>query len=165
MSLNEVIEPTRERIRRGDIQGTRVDQKTDRRQFYAMGTWEKLLKEDSIKPEHYRAAAKLYRHNLGAMGVDVRNDDDAGGDTVVEYSRTYHAQKMAEALGVLTRKESWAIVGLLNDAFGQRGALEYIGRVQTGWSCRHRCKGFGQSLVQTALERIADRWGLPLPEH
>ena len=164
MSLTETIEPTRERLRRGDVQGTRVDQKTDRRAYMALGTWERLLRDKAIRPEHYQAAAKLNRHNLGAMGVDVRSGDGPG-DPCCEFPRTYHAQKMAEAFGILSRREAWALSGLLNDAFADGTELVDIGRQMTGWSCRKQCKGYGQSLVQTALERIADRWGLPLPEH
>jgi len=165
MTIDIAIAPTVERQRKSTVIAAHKDQKVSRQAYQAIGLFERLLRDQDIAPGYYEAARKYEKHYLGSLGVDVRTDDGYNEDAP-EFPRSYHAEMvMRSTTGAkLTKVETWALQGIIEGLFQPRRELEDIGRQINGWSCRKMCKGYGLSTVTCALHRLAQHWGLPLPE-
>jgi len=165
MTIDIAIAPTIERQRKSLIVQPHTDQKTKRQAYQALGVFERMLSNEDIAPGYYEAARKFEKHYLGSLGIDVRSDNDYTEDAP-EYPRSYHAQMVSRASqgAKLTTIELWALEGIIEGLFTCNKEIEDIGRRINGWSCRKMCRGYGLSTVTGALHRLAQHWGLPLPE-
>lgn len=149
--------PTIERLRKGHIEAPCVERNVVRRAYRVLTVPEQLAKRGQISPEQLQACAKLERHYLGSLGVDVGDDDTRHNDeAVVDYAQSYHAQKVAEARKVLTPNELQAQMLMIQTSF----TVEDIGRRLAGWECRKMCKGYGLSVIHSSSDRLIKLWGM-----
>ena len=152
----EAISPTFERFRHGTIEAPGVDRQIVRRAYRVLTIAEQLAKSSKITREQLHACNKLERHYLGALGVDVGDDDTRHGLDEVDYAQTYHAQKVAEAKRALTANEYSAQMLLIQTSM----TVEDIGRKLAGWADRKMCRGYGLSVIHSSSDRLITIWGL-----
>lgn len=130
------------------------DQNTDRKAFRHLSPFEILHNRGDIEYSHFQAAQKLEKHLYGSMGADVRSSEEHGGNSDVEYARSYHAQMVASAKKEVLPDE-WAA---LNDLLHGLRTVETIGRDRCGASRREICRARGLGLICGGLERLAYHW-------
>lgn len=157
--MQEAIAPTAERLRHARAYLPPEQSQSVKRPYTrVLDEFQRLALSGRLTSEQGAAAGKLRRHFFGAMGVDVREADDAGGfcDDACEYPRTYHAQKLAQAEARVTPRMWEGLQILLNDM----GGIELVGSA----ACRVRnpvqARAAGFELVASALDLLVREWGL-----
>lgn len=159
MSLTETLAPTPERLKKGHIEVPEVNQTVQRRAYRALTPIETLYKAGKISDACNRAGTKLTTHYLGSLGVDVSNGD--GGEPL-EFPRSYHSAKLAEAERQINNRQVWgAMVRLVEEAI----TVEEIGRLLFSYNKRESAYGAGLATVSQALHRLATFWGMTADEY
>lgn len=154
---NIAIAPTIERLRKSTFEAPTVERSAVRRAYRVQTTPERLAKSGDISREQLEACNKFERHYVGSLGVDVGDDDTRHGDQdVVEYSQTYHAQKIAQAKGATTENEFGALILICQTDM----LVEDIGRHYGNWSCKRMCRGYAIGLIQGGTDRLIRLWGM-----
>lgn len=152
----DAIAPTKERLKHARAHvAPEIGQTTNRPYHRIVDEFDRLYNAGSLEWEQKEAADRLKRHWIGAQGVNVGNGDGVP-DSVCEYPRTLHAQKIAEAERVVTPAMWDGLEMLLTEA----GGIEHVG----GAVCRRKnpvqARAAGLVLIQSALDLIARLWGI-----
>lgn len=155
-SAAERISPTAERIAKGDVQTPKVDRETNRPYHRALDEFARLYSIGALDHWQRVTAEKLQRHYLGSLGVDVRIGDDPGGDSVCEYPRTYHAQKLAQAQEAVTPRQWRGLLILLTE----QGNIEAVGGAVCQVKNPVQARAAGRELIINGLDIIARLWGM-----
>jgi len=159
MSL-DTIAPTPERLGKGTIVAPEVNQTVQRRAYKALTPIETLHKAGRISDACNDAAAKLTKHYLGSLGVDVSAGD--GGEPL-EFPRSYHSAKLVEAEREISNKLVWwALIELVQET---GTTLEDIGRRGYGYRKRDQAHAAGLATVSQGLHRLATYWGMTASEY
>ena len=154
--MDEALSPTREQLRHDHYEPPCIDQQTNRRAWRKVTVFENLHNRGEIEYFQLRAAEKLEKHWHGAQGADVRmGGDDEGGTPDVEYPRTYHAQKLAQAQGQLRPREWLALQDIIMGA-----SLEDVGRKWRAVARREIARSQALVLVYEGLDALGRYWGL-----
>ena len=160
MSLIDTLAPTPERLARGEILAPEVNQQTQRRAYKALTPIEGLHRAGKISDACKDAGNKLTKHFLGSMGVDVSSGD--GCIEPLEFPRSYHAAKLAEAQREINnRMVWWALMELVEE----RSTIEDVGRRIYGYNKRESAYGAGLATVSQGLHRLANMWGMTADEY
>lgn len=155
MSHPDSLGPTAERLSKSEgYDAPHVDKDTNRLAYRVLTIFETLHKRGDIEGDHLAAAKKLEKHYLGALGHDVRTGEGSTEDPL-EYPRSYHAQKLAQAQSEILHRE-WIALHILLD---ERGSLIEIGRTFRPIGSREIARATGLAIVTTGLERLAYLWG------
>src|SRR3990172_4681737 len=149
------VGPTEERIAKGDVLSPLVDRETNRPYHHALDEFDRLYKIGSVEWCHKLAADKLKRHYLGSLGVDVRSGDGIPADEACEYPRTYHAQKLDQAMRSVTNRQWHGLLILLTE----QGRVEHIGGAICQIKNTPQARAAGTELILGALEVLAMLWG------
>lgn len=138
-----------------------TDQRSRRDAYRVTSRMEALRDVGKISEPEYRAALKMERHYLGALGVDVRAGDDPGGheDLEAEEAVVYHGQMLAEMRKLLSSEQYRALCEIIQD----QATLEEIGRrafADLAISNRPQAYIAGLVLIKIGLRVIVDRYGM-----
>ena len=158
--MEDALSPTREQLRRDEYIPPHIDQHTNRRAWRKITVFENLHNRGEIEYFHLRAAEKIEKHWHGALGADVRmGDDEGGGCPDVEYPRTYHAQKLAQAQEQLRPREWLALQDIIMGA-----SLEEVGRKWRAVGTAKIARAQALVLVYEGLDVLGRYWGLASKE-
>lgn len=160
MSIIDTVAPTPERLAKGPVLAPEVNQTVQRRAYRALTPIENLHKAGRISDACNDAGAKLTKHHLGSLGVDVSAGE--GGDPL-EFPRSYHAAKLAEAEREIANKFVWWSLCELVQETGT--TLEDIGRRGYGYRKRDQAHAAGLATVSQGLHRLATLWGMTTGEY
>lgn len=154
--MEDALSPTLEQLRRDTYEPPQVDQQTNRRAWRRVTVFENLHNRGEIEFYQLRAAEKLEKHWHGAQGADVRvGDDGDGGTPDLEFPRTYHAQKLAQAQEQLRPREWLALQDLIMGS-----SLEEVGRKWRAVGTGKIARAQALVLVYEGLEVLGHYWGL-----
>lgn len=146
--------PTLERLRHSYGYDAPERSQTANRVAYVLKTpFQAMEDRGAIDDDQGKAAKKLWRHYVGAMGIRI-GDGDGMRDDECEFPEIYHGQMIRMAWRQVTSAERHALEILLKEA----GNLEQIGRWWKGYKDKGRSIAAGESLVTTGLERLAVHW-------
>lgn len=158
--VDTALSPTLEQLEKGFYESPKVDQSTHRRAWRRLSVFETLHNRGEIEYFHLRAAEKIEKHWHGALGADVRmGDDEGGGCPDVEYPRTYHAQKLAQAQEQLRPREWLALQDIIMGA-----SLEEVGRKWRAVGTAKIARAQALVLVYEGLDVLGRYWGLATTE-
>ena len=158
--MEDALSPTREQLRHDTYEPPHIDQHTNRRAWRKLSVFENLFNRGEIECFHLRAAEKVEKHWHGALGADVRmGDDEGGGCPDVEYPRTYHAQKLAQAQQQLRPREWLALQDIIMGA-----SLEEVGRKWRAVGTAKIARAQALVLVYEGLDVLGRYWGLASKE-
>lgn len=154
--MEDALSPTLEQLKRDTYEPPQIDQSTNRRAWRKVTVFENLHNRGEIEFYQLRAAEKVEKHWHGAQGADVRMGDDEGGSIAdIEYPRSYHAQKLAQAQSQLRPREWLALQDLIMGA-----SLEEVGRKWRAVGTGKIARAQGLVLVCEGLEVLGHYWGL-----
>lgn len=153
----ETISPTRERLNKGDrIEPPCHDQRQKRAYHRSIHPFEDLYAKGRINEGCRRAGEKLVQTYYGALGINVSSGDGDHMGESLEYARSYHAQKLAEAEKYVKHPVRWK--GLLSVAAEEQD-LQAVGRGWMGVADKARAYIAGLALVRMGLEDLSVLWG------
>ena len=154
--MTAALAPTPELQRQRRMDAPLKDRETNRTAYRIVDAFETLHRAGHIDGEERQAAAKLEKHYLGSIGVDVRYGEGSGLADV-EDPRTYHAQKLAKARAELSVSEWHVIESLMMDPAAR---MDDLGRLVSRYTDRAQAKAAATVLTQQGLERLCYLWGL-----
>lgn len=153
--MTDSLGPTKEQLRKAVYEPPIVNQDTNRKAWRKISVFEELHNRGELEYHQLRAAEKFEKHWHGAHGANVRmSDEESSGNVDVEYARTYHAQKLADAADQLRAAEFLALEEIVKGR-----TVESVGRK---WRPGNRmiARAQGLVLIFEGLEVLAVHWGL-----
>lgn len=151
--------PTLERLRHSyGYDAPERSQTVNRVAYKAHSPFEAMERRGDIADHHLRAANKLTKHWMGAMGVHVGNGDGAP-DPDAEYPQVYHGQQVALAKRQVLAHEWDGLIAMVEET----ADAEQIGRKWLGYSNPGVSRAVGKALIISGLERLAVHWQLKVP--
>lgn len=154
-STAEKIDPTPQRIAKGDVQRPQIDRETNRPYHRAVDEFDRLYAAGSIDWHAKLAADKLKRHYMGSLGVNVATGEGIAPDEACEYPRTYHAQKLDQAQRAVTSRMWKGLVILLTE----QGNVMHVGSSVCQRKQEGQARAAGVTLISEALEILSKLWG------
>lgn len=154
-STAEKIDPTPQRIAKGDVLRPQVDRETNRPYHRSVDEFDRLYAAGSIDWHAKLAADKLKRHYMGSLGVNVATGEGIAQDEACEYPRTYHAQKLDQAQKAVTSRMWRGLLILLTE----QGGPFHVGSAVCQIKNTPQARAAGLTLISEALEILSKLWG------
>lgn len=154
--LMDIEAPTREWQRKFNHEGPALDQKVARRAWKRINGFEAIK---SLEPEHRQAAAKLEVHYYGALGADVRPDEEIkdNTDTPDEFAIVRHGRAIESAKKAVGSPRVWqALIHQVQDTLSPQD----IGHKWAKIKSPHGAKTYGEALIVAGLDTLCIHWGL-----
>lgn len=153
MSLTETLEPTRERIAKGNFERPSHDLKTARVAYKALSIFDTLYEAGKLTSDERDAYQRLERHYRGSLGVRVDNGY-AGEGYSDDYqpAQTVHASELAYLATVVACQLTWRA---LIDTVEERATPAEIGQRVMRMGNRPQAYIAGLTVIKLGLRKIA----------
>lgn len=156
----DTIEPTAERLSKNTFDRPEVDNKRNARAYVSRDQLWELLRTNSIAMPEFQAGEKFRRHCYGVLGHDVRiqdaTSDKVDNDGMPQFQ--LHGLALAKVRDILTQREYLSLeLLLLHDL-----PPSQIGLQISKYKTREQSKPFALAIIQTALDRLSELWGLKI---